>query len=88
MNIFNKLHISYKAKSILENGKFRTYNIFIDGETILIENSNFSEITLNEQFLIVKKFIKKDSLKYKNKECINIRWKEIESVEKALQNSF
>lgn len=53
------------------------YDILIHGETILIENTNFSQIPLNEQFLIVKKFIKRDRLGYKDKEYINIRYEEV-----------
>ena len=86
MNIFNKLHISYQAKSIALNGEFRTYNLFIDGETILIMNSHFSEIPLNEQFQIVKKFIEKDRLKYQIKEYDNIRWEEVESTKTHYNN--
>jgi hypothetical protein len=86
MDIFNKLHISYQVESVEQKGEFRTFNIFVDGETILIENSNFSQIPLNEQFLIVKKIIEKDRMRYKTKEYINIRWEEVEDIKNALQH--
>jgi hypothetical protein len=86
MDIFNKLHISYQVESIEQKGEFRTFNVFVDGETILIKNSNFSQIPLNEQFLIVKEFIEKNRLRYKTKEYKNIRWEEVENVKNALQH--
>ncbi len=86
MDIFNKLSISYQVESTKQKGEFWTYQIFVDGERILIENSNFSQIPLPEQFEIVKKFIVKDRSRYKTKEYINIRWEEIESLEKTLFN--
>jgi hypothetical protein len=88
MDIFNKLHISYQAKSIVWNGEFRTYNIFIDGETILIENSNFSQLPLQEQLVIVKKFIVKDRQRYKLKEYIKIGWREVQNGQNALQQNL
>lgn len=88
MDIFNKLNISYQAKSIVWNGEFRTYNIFIDGETILMENSNFSHLPLKEQLVIVKKYIDKDRRRYKTKDYIKIGWREVPNGENALQQNL
>ena len=88
MDAFNKLHISYHSKSIIWNGEFRTYNIYIDGETILIENSNFSNLPLKEQLVIVKKFIDKDRRRYKTKEYIKIGWREVQNGQNALQQNL
>jgi hypothetical protein len=86
MDIFNKLSISYQVESTEQKGELWNYQIFVEGERILIENSNFSHLELNDQLKIVNKFIEKHRLRYKTKKYINIRWEEIECVEKnALQ---
>jgi hypothetical protein len=76
MDIFNKLLVSYQVESTQKKGDFRTFNLLIEGEIILIENSNFLLLPLNQQLLIVKKFVDKDRRRYKTKEYVNIRWEE------------
>lgn len=76
MDIFNKLKITYKVKLIKE-GEIRTYSILIDGEDILMKNSNFSNLPLNNQYQIVINFIKHDRIRYKTKKFNNVKWIEV-----------
>jgi hypothetical protein len=77
MNIFNKLRITYNVESRSEKNKFNKFTILVDGEDILIKNSNFSQIPLKKQLLIVDSFIVKDRIRYKTKEFIDRKWEEV-----------
>jgi len=78
MNIENSLKISYEVKSKNSNKENLKFSFFVDGEEILIMNSNFSNLNLDDQLLIVNSFIKKDRMRYKTKEFFYQRWEEVE----------
>lgn len=77
MNIENSLKISYKIKSKIQNKEVLRFIFFVDGEEILIKNSNFSNLSLNDQLLIVNSFIEKDRMIDKTKEFFHQKWIEV-----------
>lgn len=77
MDIFNKLKISYEAK--VGKGELMKFSFLVDGEDVLIKKPNFSQISLNEQVIIVDSFIVKHRLRCKTKEFVNRKWEEVEN---------
>ena len=77
MDIINRLKITYKIKYKLYDKKSFTHTIYIDGERVLMRNSNFSNLSYRKQFEIVKIFVEKDRICFLPKILFKMRWKEV-----------
>ena len=78
MNIFNKLKISYEIESKIIKKKRLKFSFLVDGEEILMKNTDFWQLKLDDQLSIVNSFIENHNIKLKSRKRIfNQLWEEV-----------
>ena len=84
MDPINQMKISYRVNINNVHKEIKDFNFLIDGEKLLIENPSFPGMTLKEQSLVIKAYIKQDRVRYKTKDFFDVRWEEVDSQGESL----